>query len=208
MTSKSRILTKATFNMAKLLYIRDAGKALLLLGISEEGECARYTVSRALYSEIGSPLKGQEISDEVMDAVRDYDAYHRAKKKALSLLSYSDKNELTLRRRLAADGFASELAADVAREMVSLGYVNEERQLERLILGEANVKLRGPMKIISTLAGKGYSSEDIRRVLRILIDKGEIDFKANAKRLIEKRLPGCDDGDEVKKLLYRNGYKI
>ena len=64
------------------------------------------------------------------------------------------------------------------------------------------------MKILPILIGKGYDSDDARRIMRELSDSGEIDFRANAKRLLEKRLPGCDDRDEIKKLLYRNGYKI
>ena len=128
--------------MSRLLYIRDAGEALLLLGIDEEGECVRYTVSRTLYSEIGSPLRGESLDEETMEAVRSYDERRRAKKKALSLLAYSDKNEATLRKRLIAEGFSRELSDDVSREMVNLGYVNEERQLERLILNEANVSLK------------------------------------------------------------------
>ena len=194
--------------MSRLLYIRDAGNSLLLLGIDEEGECVRYTVSRVLYSELGSPSRGEILGEEIMDAVRSYDERHRAKKKALSLLSYSDKNEATLRRRLNAGGFSRELSADVAREMVGLGYINEERQLERLILNEANVKLKGPMKILPTLVGKGYLSQDVKRVMYALIEAGEIDFKKNARILANKRLPHCDDSEEVKKLLYRNGYKI
>ena len=194
--------------MSRLLYIRDAGNSLLLLGIDEEGECVRYTVSRVLYSELGSPSRGEILGEEVMDAVRSYDERYRAKKKALSLLSYSDKNEATLRRRLTSDGFSREISEEVSREMVGLGYINEERQLERLILNEANVKLRGPMRIIPTLVGKGFSSENVRRIMLTLSESGEIDFKGNAKKLADKRLPGCEDSEEIKKLLYRNGYKI
>ena len=64
------------------------------------------------------------------------------------------------------------------------------------------------MKIFPALVGKGYSSDDVKRVMRALTDSGEIEFKENAKRLIEKRLPSCDNGEEIKKLLYKNGYKI
>ena len=194
--------------MARLLYIRDVNDALLLLGISEEGECVRYKLLRTLYDEIGTPTKGAELSDEAMELIKRYDEEYRAKKKALSLLSYSDKNEAGLRRRLSQAGFSSEIAEKTAEEMVSLGYVNEERQLERIILSEANVKLRGPMKILPTLVEKGYSSADVRRVMRALCDSGEIDFRSNAKRLIEKRLPECTDTEAKKKFLYKNGYKI
>ena len=194
--------------MARLLYIRDVNNALLLLGISEEGECVRYKLSRTLYAEIGAPSKGAELSDSAMEIIKRYDEEYRAKKKALSLLSYSDKNEAGLKRRLSQAGFSKDVSERCAEEMVSLGYIDEERQLKRIILNEANVKLRGPMKILPLLIGKGYSSEDVRRVMRELSDSGEIDFRANAKRLLEKRGVDCTDTEEVKKILYRNGYKI
>ena len=194
--------------MARLLYIRDVNSALLLLGVSEEGECVRYKVSVSVWAGLGSPAKGAELSDETLAAIREYDLHHRAKKKALSLLSYSDKSEAGLKRRLCTAGFPREVAEDVAAEMVSLGYIDENDQLERLILNEANLKLRGPMKILPTLAAKGYSIVEIKRVMHLLCHSGEIDFKENAKKLIEKRLPRDTDTEEKKKLLYRNGYKI
>ncbi len=194
--------------MARLLYIRDVNCALLLLALDEEGECRRYKVSKALYADLGAPAKGEELSEDDLIAIRQYDEHYRAKKKALSLLSYSDKNEKGLKRRLATAGFSRDVAEEVAAEMVTLGYINEEGQLERLILNEANVKLRGPMKILPTLAAKGYSPAEIKRVMRELCDRGEIDFKENAKKLIEKRLQGNSDPEEKKKILYKNGYKI
>ena len=143
-----------------------------------------------------------------MEIIKRYDEEYRAKKKALSLLSYSDKNESGLKRRLSQAGFSKDVSEKCVEEMVSLGYIDEERQLRRIILNEANVKLRGPMKILPLLIGKGYSSEDIRRVMHELSDSGEIDFRANAKRLLEKRGVERTDTEEVKKILYRNGYKI
>ena len=54
--------------MAKVVYIRNTKeKNLLLLGISEEGENARYTVNRALYSDIGMPCVGSEVDDGAME---------------------------------------------------------------------------------------------------------------------------------------------
>ena len=194
--------------MATLLYIRDVNNALLLLGISEEGESVRYKLSRTLYAEIGAPSKGAVLSDSAMEIIKRYDEEYRAKKKALSLLSYSDKNECGLKRRLSQAGFSQDVSEKCAEEMVSLGYIDEERQLKRIILNEANVKLRGPMKILPTLIGKGYASDDARRIMRELSDSGEIDFRENARRLLEKRGVDLADKDEVKKLLYRNGYKI
>ena len=71
--------------MSILEYLRiSKDKKLLLLGISEEGESARYTVDASLYSSIGRPVKGDELSEDDMGAVLYSDEYYRARKKALA----------------------------------------------------------------------------------------------------------------------------
>ena len=195
--------------MATLKYIREAKDShLLLLGVAEEGESARYTVNSSAFAEIGSPAVGDELDFDQLSVIKSADQICRAKKKALSLLAYADNNERTLKIKLCRAGFSSEIASDVCSEMVSLGYINEKRQLERLVLNEANVKLRGPGRIIPALVSKGYSSADVREIMLNLVESGEIDFSKNARTLLSKRLTDENDSDEKKKLLYKNGYKI
>ncbi len=195
--------------MPTLEYIRiSKDKKLLLLGISEEGEKSRYTVSEKFYISIGSPVQRTTLSDSELLLIKEENEYIRATRKALSLLSYADNNERALVGKLVRSGFKRELSETVAREMVSLGYIDEERQLSRLILKEANINLFGYSKLAGKLMSKGYSSEEIKKVTRSLVESGEIDFKANAKRLIEKKLPEDSPSEEKKKLLYKNGYKI
>nr|MBE6544977.1 hypothetical protein [Oscillospiraceae bacterium] len=194
--------------MAVLKFVRESkDSSLLSLGIIEGEESARYTVNAAVYAEIGAPEAGELLSEEQMSLIKHADEMHRAMKKALSLLSFADNNERTLRQKLIRAGFNKDISEWVCREMVRLGYVNEKRQLERLILNEANIKLRGPGRIIPTLSAKGYSSSDIREVMHRLAESGELDFKKNARLLIDKKLPGAD-AEEKRKLLYKNGYKI
>ncbi len=195
--------------MAEITYIRASkDSVLLLLGIVEEGESRRYTISEAVYVSVGSPSVHSEISERELTVIRYADELYRAEKKALSLLSYADNNERTLCAKLVRTGFSREVAEEICEKMVSLGYINEDRQLERLILNEANCKLRGPLKIMPYLAAKGYSAADIRRVTNELVERGELDFAANAERLIDKKLPEDYTDEERGQLLFRNGYKI
>ena len=192
--------------MAVLEYIKELKeKNLLLLGISEEGESARYTVSRALYLDIGAPGRGDEIPHGFMEEISDFDEYFRAKKKALSLLSFADNNKRELKIKLLRAGFSKEIADRCVSEMLSLGYINEERQLLRLCLREAE-KLRGPRRITASLMAKGYSSVDIHRAIRELCDSGEVDFDKNKALLISKSLSHDAEEDEIKKLLYKAGF--
>ena len=193
--------------MITLRSIREIGdNGLLSLAIGGE-ESANYTVNSKVYLEIGSPSVGDALTDEQIYLIKEYDEYFRAKKKALSILAYADNNRRNLALKLSKAGFSRELCDRVVSEMVSLGYIDEKRQLERLITLEANGKLRGPLRIIPALANKGYSSSDIREVMHELTESGEVDFRRNAKILLDKKLPVADP-EEKKKFLYKNGYKV
>ena len=193
--------------MKTLRSVREIGdKGLLSLAIGGE-ESANYTVNSKVDLEIGSPSVGDILNDGQIYLIKEYDEYFRAKKKALSILAYADNNRRNLLMKLQKAGFGRDLCDRVVCEMVSLGYIDEKRQLERLITIEANGKLRGPLRVIPSLVNKGYSSSDVRCVLRDLMESGEVDFKKNAKSLLDKKLPEADP-EEKKKFLYKNGYKV
>lgn len=182
---------------------------LLLLGVVEEGEFAGYTVTDAVYTELGCPEAGDVLDSDDLAGIKYADELHRARKKALSLLAFADNNRRTLSAKLSRAGFGRDIVETVCSEMVDCGYINEHRQLERLIIDEANRKLRGPLRIIPALVAKGYASSDIREVMSGLVDSGEINFDLNARRLLDKKLPSDGfDSEEAKKILYKNGYKI
>ena len=194
--------------MRKVTYVKSGpAEGSLYIGLVADGQREKLYISQTEYARCGGPIKGEEIDEDTYYRMARYDEYHKAKKKALSILTYGDNNIKNLIRKLRVAGFAPDLAEVICREMVSLGYINEEDQLERLILSEANDKLQGPNKIFAKLTAKGYSSADIRRVMESLVDRGEINFKNNAYRLIEKKLPNGATADEKKTLLYKNGYK-
>ena len=195
--------------MATLQFVREAKDSnLLLLGVVEEEGAVSYTVNLSLFREIGMPSSGAELDASQMSAIKYTDKLIKAKKKALNILAYADNSRKNLGLKLYRAGFEREIIDEVCSEMVKLGYINERGQLERLILIEANTKLRGPMKIIPALVSKGYSQGEIREVLDDLVKEGEIDFRENSKKLLEKKLSAPYDEEEAKKILYKNGFKI
>ena len=195
--------------MLKISYIKASNDdKLLLLGIIEEGESRHYTISYETYASIGSPEARTEIGEQEMAAIRYADELYRAEKKALSLLAFADNNVRALRQKLIRAGFSRDVSEQICTKMISIGYINESRQLERIILSEANGKLRGPLKIMPYVVSKGYSSTEARRIIQELCDGGEIDFDKNAELLLAKKLPDDATDEDRKKLLYRNGYKI
>ena len=189
----------------KVIYIRDSrSRGYLRLGLSDGEEKIEYTVSESEYRELGSPLIGDEFFD--IERIEICDMRYRARLSALRILSYGDNNEKTLKRKLVSKGISFEIASEICCEMVGLGYVNENRQLEKLILAEANVKLSGRKRIFQKLFAKGYKKEDITRALELLISSGEVDFGASRENLIEKKFPDGATQEEVRALLYKYGY--
>ena len=192
--------------MIKILHIKNAKeKHLLSLSVFEGEETARYTLDERFVLE-NRYSSGDEITEDDLSAIKARDAYIRGKLKALSLLSFADNSKATLRMKLLRFGTDKETAERIVDEMVSLGYLNEENQIDRLVMRLACDRLFGPKKIIAQLASKGYSASDVRSAIRRLCDSGEIDFAENKRRLLEKYSVEDGDCDEENKILYKNGF--
>ena len=194
--------------MTTLLYVRQSKSgSTYVLGIRTEDVDERYKISARLYHELGEPLRGSELTDAELEEIKRADEGGRATKKALSLLSYADSSERGIMMKLRRAGYSSEIAEETARDMVRHGYIDEHRQLLRLVEREANVSLSGPAKLLPKLSAKGYRADDIRAALRELIDGGEVDLTENARRLVEKKLGDSPAPEERRALLYKYGYR-
>lgn len=191
-----------------VIYIRPGGtKGYLRVGIESDGKKYDFTVSEAEYREAGSPLTRDNLTREAFGALQYADMRYKAMVKALRILSYGDNSEGMLRRKLCVSGIKREIAEEAVRECVRLGYINSDRQLEKLIINEVNIRNHGPRKIIPRLIAKGYLRSDIERVLSRLTRDGSIDFDEARERLISK-LPDGSDSEEIKKTLYKNGHTV
>ena len=193
----------------KLAFVKNSkSKGYLVLGILEGDDKHIYTVSNSVYAEIGKPSRGDEIDGGAFESICYADECYRANATALRLLSYSDNNERTLISKLTARGIGRDVACKTVEQMVALGYVNEKRQLERIVLREANESLAGPKKIMQKLISKGYSRSDIDSVIASLCDLGEIDFNENRMLLVEKNAARGATNEQIKKILFNKGYAV
>ena len=191
--------------MAEIQYVRTSkSKGRLTVGVVNGSALYTLSVSEATYCSLGDFAVGAEIDDGVLCAFVLEDERFRAMKKALSVLAYADNNRHSLNNKLLKAGFSREVASDTVGECVRLGYVNEERQLLRLCLREANTSLRGAALIRRSLVAKGFSREDVERALDSLCESGEINFSENFKKLCEKK--GVFTPMEISRLRYSYGY--
>ena len=159
-------------------------------------------LSDSQYDALGRPTPCEEISDEDFRSASDGDEYNRAKKRALNILSFGDNSERGLIAKLTRAGISRRARELVLEEMKALSYIDEERQLTRLIESLANEKLYGAKKIYSSLAAKGYPGEKIKTIMRRLEIEQIINFNESKAKLVAD----VSDLDEKRKILYKYGY--
>ena len=191
--------------MIKVVYIRETKeKEILSLGISEGEEISRYVLDSTFVTRMGLSLG--EIDGDEYSQIRERDLYIRGKRKALSLLAFADNSKRRLLVKLLRFGLDRSTAERIVDEMASLGYINEDDQISRLVERLANGQLIGPKKIIARLVAKGYRPDAVRHAMRALTESGEVDFSENKRILLEKHSVVEGDTEEENKLLYKNGY--
>ena len=194
--------------MPTILYVKlDDKRKRVIVGVEgDDNGVSTLDISASTYASVGSPERGACISERNLSDMIFEDEAYRALKKSISYLSASDKSRYELRSKLLAAGFSRE-ACDLAIERcLDRGYIDEARQIERLVEREANYKLKGKYHIKRKLASKGYSSSDVERAIARLVEAGEIDFAANFEALAEKR--GAFDEESRAILKYKFGYKM
>ena len=192
--------------MAKILYIKEGvSKGRVLIGVDDGEDVKALSVTESTYLAIGAPTRYTELLQRDLDSLITEDERYRAMKKAVSILAASDKSSYTLKMKLYQAGFSRESADEAVNECIGRGYIDEDRQLRRLIEREANESLRGRFYIKRKLVSKGYRGADIDRIINELTDIGEVDFDANFERLAEKK--GALDDEARLALKYKFGYK-
>ena len=193
--------------MVKVLFVKPVpSKKRIQIGtLSDDEECT-YTVSEATYLALGCPRAGAEIGDVDFSSVRFEDECYRALRRAMGYLSMSDKSGYELKMKLIRQGFSSDSSEMAIERLATLGYLDEDRQLQRAVEREANYKLRGKYYIKRKLAAKGYSGSSINRAIERLTESGEVDFAKNFELLAEKK--GASSDEDRRTLEYKFGYRI
>ncbi len=179
-------------------------KGYLVLTVEYGSGVESFSVSEHQYQKLGSPLVGDELSEEQYRSLSELDERNRAVRKALGILSFGDNSRASLFAKLRRAGYSSRISGEVADEMIGLGYIDEERQLKRLIENEVNQRLTGPRKFTQKLYAKGYPVSKIRALTEDLIQSGAIDLDKARRILIEKHSPNSEE--EVRALLYKHGF--
>lgn len=192
----------------KLLSIRNSKSrgyiTISLLG--DGGERESFTVRESEHRALGEPLSGDKIDTDTYLGLKSADERYRARRAALRILAYSDNSERTLSDKLRSRGISRECAMEISREMVSYGYLDEARQLSRLIISEERERKLSRASLTARLMKKGYSRERIDIAIDELILSGEVDFDSVRATLVRELSEKGLDAPEIRKALYKRGF--
>ena len=141
-------------------------------------------VSREVWDESGFEL-GDELSDEALSALLRAESIRAAKRKALSLLDYSDKSKAALTERLMRAGFDETAARTAVEALREEGVVSDESYAAKLAYYLYNKKLYGRRRVVMELMKKGIDREAANEAAD---SEAPEDMAAKALLLAKKKL--------------------
>ena len=187
-------------------YVKDGERGYLRVGVADGDKKFVFSISQKEYREIGEVRPRDEISEEQLEFLTRCDELYKASLRALRILSYGDNSKRMLAKKLYSAGVRRDIIDEVVEQMLSLGYINEERQISRLVLNEVTLRFYGPRKIIPKLISKGYDKSEIEAVISTLVREGEVDFSVSREKLLAAKLSEDAGVEEKNTVLYKYGY--
>ncbi len=180
----------------------DAGHVRLEL--TGEERCA-YTLYRRHYVALGSPVVGDALGAEAMDAIQSYARYYRTRELALGILARGDNSRLGLLRKLKAKGCPEELSREICLSLLEAGYLREEDGAYRMAV-LAGKKGWGMRKVHAYLISRGFSGSLARNAISRAVENGDVDFDKNRRAFIATRQKRGQTDTQIRAALWRAGF--
>ena len=162
-----------------------------------KGELSRYRIQ-----------EGVELSQELVDCIKQEVLLKRAKLRAMHLLNAMDRTESQLRLKLKQNLYPDDVIEKAIQYVKSFGYVEDQGYAERFINNRQQSKSK--REIYAALSQKGVSREQIELAMEACYE--EADELDAIRRIAEKKRFSAEEStDAEKKKLYdyllRKGFK-
>ncbi len=132
--------------------------------------------------------EGDFLSEEAFASLQAEDEPHRARSRALRLLSVRDRSIAEVESRLRLSGFTAATAATTTEWLEGLGYLDDERFAERYV-GEKSRTGWGERRIRAELLAKGVGRATVDAALTALSEdeEGETERSESLAALVQRR---------------------
>lgn len=117
----------------------------------------------------------------------------QAKAKAAKFCAYQERTQQEVRNKLYSYGLASNVVEDLLAELITEGFVNEERYAKAFCRGKFANNKWGKIKISLALKQKGISEYCIRTGMQEIEEE---DYQALLRTLIDKKQSTLSNEDE------------
>lgn len=124
---------------------------------------------------------GKELDDEELHALVEASDFHRAKEKAMWLISYRDHSTKELLDKLRKD-FSEDAAEKAVARMHELGLINDE-VFARRFAAELHSKHKSPTEIRQKLILKGIDRDEAEEIIEEL----NIDPREEIEALVQRK---------------------
>jgi regulatory protein len=131
---------------------------------------------------------GQVLEDAQIQKLLEQDAVEVAYQKALQLLSYRERSEAEVRRRLAESGFEADVVEGVLERLRTAGLVQDDQYARRWVESRSLSRPRGRRALAAELQQKGIAKEKIEQALKDAAPEEDLAYAAACKQA--RRLQG------------------
>ena len=147
--------------------------------------------------------EGMDINEEQINQFKIKDSPKLAFLQAINILSYAEKTEKELIKKLKEKGFDEDSIEYALEKAKNYGYIDDENYIESFIKNKAIPQHWGEQKIIATLMQKGLDKNLIKDKLVILYSDEE--KEENILEIAQKQLNKIKDTNKMKRKqkLYR-----
>lgn len=192
--------------MVTIQHIENAGpkhraRRLILSDAAFQPIVTSAAVVRMLSLAEGDDLDRDELSAALAEAEAEC-----ARTRALYLLGYRDRSHRELVTHLTDDGYSEALAAEIARRMTELGYVDDVRFAHSWVRTRTAAGI-GPVRVRRELRDKGISDAVAEATLA---EAAEVSDPVQAARVLLGNLPLSSRADRERALrrLVRRGFDV
>lgn len=149
-----------------------------------KGELSRYKIQEEC-----------EVTQELVDQIKNEVLVKRAKLRAMYLLNHKDRTEQELYNRLKQDLYTEDIIDIAMKYVASFGYIGDEGYARRFISGKQGSKSK--KEIMMMLKQKGISGDVAKEALEECYE--EVTESDAIQRLVEKKHFNCETASEKEK---------
>ncbi|WEV40397.1 recombination regulator RecX [Lactobacillus sp. ESL0681] len=120
-------------------------------------------------------LKGQELTDEKITEIKQFDANAKATNLASAYLSYEPRTVFEILQYLKKHDIADEAAQMAVTQLTEMGFLDDQKYIEIVLRQDLRIGTDGPLSLTQKLVQKGVDPELVQNKLAEVADDDWLD---------------------------------